>query len=113
GRELSRLFAISILIASRTAERLTVKVSAHLASFGKTLPGGQSPRTIRSPISWATEECTLEPASRELGGESRRSLVIAAGPLAPSSGAATGVVGRLFIATRRARHGYGRRRPPG
>ena len=40
GRELSRLFPISILMASRTAERLAAKVSAHVVSLGRTVPGG-------------------------------------------------------------------------
>ena len=40
GRDARRLLAISILIASRTAERLTSKVSAHFASLGSTVPGG-------------------------------------------------------------------------
>ena len=40
GREASRLLAISILIASRTAERLTSKVCDHFASLGRMVPGG-------------------------------------------------------------------------
>src|SRR5262249_30894180 len=71
GRETIRFFAMRILMASRTAERLTWKSAAHFASFGRMVPGGNSPRTMLRPIASAIETWML-PRARGRTGTDRR-----------------------------------------
>ncbi len=74
GREMMRPLPISILIASRTAVRLTPKLLHHSASLGKRVPGANSPLRMRAPISCATLRCRLprgsfsEPRRPAFGG---------------------------------------------
>src|SRR5215813_6142148 len=61
GREFSSPFAFSILMASRTADRLMRSRLHHSASFGSRTPGAKSPRRMREPISSAALEWRLLP----------------------------------------------------
>src|SRR5215468_7185219 len=61
GREFSSPLAFSILMASRTAERLMRRRRHHSASLGSRTPGAKSPRRMREPISSAALEWRLLP----------------------------------------------------
>src|SRR5262245_39534757 len=62
---------MSILMASRTAERLTWKSAAHFASFGRMVPGGNSPRTMLRPIASAIETWILPRPRGRIGTDGR------------------------------------------
>ena len=73
-------FSCRIFTASRTTVRLTEKVSQSAGSGGSGVPGGWTPRTIRSTSSAVTALARFAGRRAQAGGRGERSRSTAAMP---------------------------------